>query len=168
MEHDMGLNITQQIFTLFFAIAWGTAANSQPRWGAFAYANICGLEGGKVFRRILLSWIILNIAPICYFVLVLGSLNNASWNNLKLYPWSACMYWRLVLVIITAFAPFGFYKLWMGLVQVSSKHLFSLQEIVKLNDLPQHKGEAFNGGIVNMFSGLIMVLVFSLMIYVLQ
>jgi hypothetical protein len=50
---------------LFYAIAWGTAANSQPRWKAFAYAHIFGPQGQRALFRVLLSWLLLNLAAVC-------------------------------------------------------------------------------------------------------
>jgi hypothetical protein len=75
------LNIPQQIFTLFYAITWGTAANSQPRWKAFAWGAI--RDDAPSRYRALLSVCLLNVLPLIYFVLVLDWLNfEALWNTI--------------------------------------------------------------------------------------
>jgi hypothetical protein len=96
------LSVPQEIFTLFYAIAWGTAANSQPRWKAFAWGAF--FQYPETRRRALLSIFILNALPLIYFILILWCLTSGKWSNGS--PWT------IMLSILPAFAPFGFYRMW--------------------------------------------------------
>jgi len=112
MPSDLStFNIPQQIFTLFYAIAWGTAANSQPRWKVFAWGAIRHDPPSK--RRALLGLVILNFLPLLYFVVVLAMLNAKVWNQTS---WSIGAYAKIFVSIIPAFAPFGFYRVWTAIV----------------------------------------------------
>jgi hypothetical protein len=149
-QRSAGMNLAQMVFTLFYAIAWGTAANVQPRWKAFSYPSVRGQEWPRALCRISLSWILLNIGPVCFFVWVLGELNGSVWWKIKLYPWSAVVYWRIVAAIVPALASFGLYKVWMGIVQVFHGRFFTDHEIKEL----QYKEPAvFEGGTVNIIVG---------------
>jgi hypothetical protein len=110
----MRFGIHQQVFMLFFAIFWGAIANVQPRWKAFNYPLIFRLR--HVFRRILVALVVLNVLPIVYFGFIL-------WWTRESGPAptdSAVMAILKVLIggIIPAFAIFGFYRLWLGIVEL--------------------------------------------------
>jgi hypothetical protein len=102
------LNIPQQIFTLFYAITWGTAANSQPRWKAFAWGAI--RADIPSMWRAWLSVFLLNLCPLAYFVSVLGWLSGET-------IWNTTAWWKIFVSILPAFAPFGFYRIWSSVVQ---------------------------------------------------
>jgi hypothetical protein len=109
------LNIPQQIFTLFYAITWGTAANSQPRWKAFAWAAIRDDAASR--RRAWLSVFLLNVLPLVYFVSVLGCLSSES-------LWNTTAWWKIFFSILPAFAPFGLYRIWLAAVQQWSERFY--------------------------------------------
>jgi hypothetical protein len=149
------LNILQNVFCIFYAIAWGTASNAQPRWGAFEYAAIFEPKGRKAILRIVLSWIFLNFFAVCFFVWVLYLLNGAHWR-IELGSLSTSNFWRTVAAIVPALAPFGLYKLWMGLVQVGNKFCFTDREVKRLQE--HHKKRAFEGAIANIVAGLALII----------
>jgi hypothetical protein len=102
------LNVPQQIFTLFYAITWGTAANSLPRWKAFAWGAI--RADVPSMWRAWLSVFLLNVLPLVYFVSVLGWLSSET-------VWNTTAWWKIFASILPAFAPFGFYRIWTSVVQ---------------------------------------------------
>jgi hypothetical protein len=107
------LNVPQQAFTLFYPINWGTAANSQPRWKAFAWGAIG--EDLPSRWRACLSIILLNLLPLTYFVVLLGLLDSPTRRDLNQWDWRTT--WRVFVSILPSFAPFGFYRIWTGVVQ---------------------------------------------------
>jgi hypothetical protein len=111
MHDDWALNVPQQIFILFYAITWGTAANSQPRWKAFAWGAIRADVASM--KRAWLSVAVLNVLPLLYFVLILRALHSAPWWA---SPWTFLGILRLLASISPAFAPFGFYRIWTAIV----------------------------------------------------
>jgi uncharacterized membrane protein len=151
----MGLNFMQEVFTIFYAIAWGTVSNVQPRWGAFEYAAVRGPKGFNALLRIVLSWILLNFAAVFFFVWVLYLLNGAPWQ-IELAPLSTSKFWLTIAAIAPALAPFGLYKFWMGLVQAGNKFFFTDREVKDLQE--SHKNRAFEGAIVNIIAGLALII----------
>jgi hypothetical protein len=118
------LHVPQEIFTLFYAITWGTAANSQPRWKAFAWGAF--FQYPETRRRALLSFVILNGSPLIYFILILWCLNSGKWTNASL--------WTILLSILPAFAPFGFYRIWTGCVGLWRERFYGVSKDWKKND----------------------------------
>jgi hypothetical protein len=128
MSADFELNIPQQIFTLFYAITWGTAANSQPRWKAFAWGAF--FEDRETRWRVLLSTIVLNALPLIYFVFILWCLSSGAWTNAS--QWNFNALWKILLSIFPTFAPFGFYRIWIGCVELWRERFYGVP--IKLED----------------------------------
>ncbi len=97
------MNNAQQIFLLFFAIFWGTAANAWPKRKPFHWPLV---SHGPVLRRLILSITFLNIIPIIYFAWMLGVLQKAGDS--------------VVISILPAFSVFGIYRIWLGLTECVS------------------------------------------------
>jgi hypothetical protein len=103
------MSTAPQIFMLFFAICWGTAANAQPRWKAFDWSLVA--EDAPSLRRCFLSFALLNLLPILYFAAVLIWLE--SWTT---SPPSRFVQWlSYVAAVLPALSAFGFYRLWMSI-----------------------------------------------------
>jgi hypothetical protein len=104
-----------QIFTVFYAIVWGTLANALPRWKAFDTGRCVkgspGYPWYKPFLRLLLSVSLLTIIPIIYFAWAFRSLIGVG---------PPCSRGQLVFAALAAIAPFGFYRLWLAAVQFRS------------------------------------------------
>jgi hypothetical protein len=94
------MNIAQQIFLVFFAIFWGTVANAWPGRKPFQWPL---LKHGPVFRRLILSMILLNIVPVLYFAWILSVLG--------------ARHHGVIIALLPAFSVFGFYRIWLGLTQ---------------------------------------------------
>jgi hypothetical protein len=109
------MNDTQNVFVVFFAILWGTAANSQPRWKSFQFPLV--FKSCQTTCRVILSIILLNILPILYFGWTLWMLSG---NNLKITDWQPdTIALLLIHSVIPAFATFGFYRMWIGVVELN-------------------------------------------------
>jgi hypothetical protein len=130
MELGLQLNLPQQIFTLFYAITWGTAANSQPRWRAFAWGAI--FMDAPARRRAVLSTVILNVLPSIYFVFVLWSMSTRGWADLSKWDFNAL--WKTFMAIIPALAPFGFYRVWTGCVASLRGYFYGIPKGWKSGD----------------------------------
>jgi hypothetical protein len=107
------MNIAQQLFVVFFAICWGTSSNAWPRWKPFHWTFVFELV--QVRRRVGLSMLLLNICPIAYFAIVLAWLGKGgpTIGTLGVID-SLC---EVVRGIGPAFAVFGFYRIWFGLIE---------------------------------------------------
>ena len=161
----MEATLAQQVFTLFYAISWGTVANVQPRWGAFAYASICEDKGWKAVIRIALSWLFLNIAAISFFAWVLGEFNSAVWR-IELYPWTWGVYFRVMAAVAPSLAMFGLYKFWMGIVQAANAYCFTDREVGHLQEV--HKRRAFEGSGANIVAGIALFVVAAIVPIILR
>jgi hypothetical protein len=107
------LNVPQTVFTLFYAIFWGTAANAQPRWKAFAWGAVG--RDRATWRRVWWSVLLQNFLPLIYFVVILWLLSFHVWNDLA--NWNFATLLKIFVSISPAFAPFGFYRIWTASVQ---------------------------------------------------
>lgn len=110
----MDLRSEQQVFMLFFAIIWGTVANVQPRWKAFQLPLFFRVPVAR--NRVLLSVAVLNVLPLVFFGYALWALAEhleTPWAR----PFAAAAH-LVVHGIIPAFAVFGFYRLWVGIVEL--------------------------------------------------
>ena len=108
---DLSLNSAQTVFALFFAISWGTAANAQPKWKAFAWGQ---LRRPKTVQRLVLSFVLLNILPVLFFVAVLHLLGGPRWI---ISAWTFESDVRMCAAVAPAFASFGFLRIWTSVVQ---------------------------------------------------
>jgi hypothetical protein len=104
------MNATQTVFVVFFAIFWGVIGSVQGRWLAFQPI----LLYGHIARRWILSFVVLNALPTAYFVVAFihlrGGTNIEQSDNLTTAR-------ELIAAVLAAFAMFGFYRLWMSIVQ---------------------------------------------------
>lgn len=108
------MNDTQNVFIVFYAILWGTAANSQPRWKAFQLPLFFMFK--QVTCRVILSFVLLNIAPILYFGWTIWMLSGSHLYVTNWNPQSVGL--LLVHSVIPAFAVFGFYRMWIGVIEL--------------------------------------------------
>lgn len=117
----MQLNIEQQVFMLFFAIVWGNVANVQPRWKAFQWPLFFSFS--KARHRVFLSVLCLNLLPIFFFGYVLWANSFHEYNN-SLNTISVII--RLIIhSVIPAFSVFGFYRLWLGIIEHSPNYFYA-------------------------------------------
>ena len=109
------LNTTQSVFVVFYAIFWGAVFNVQPKWKGFQFP-LC-FTYWHVARRVMLSILLLNVAPVAFFGLGIFALNK--------YPFRPDASAQLALHdVIPAFAIFGFYRAWLGIVELRPKWFY--------------------------------------------
>jgi len=113
----MDLNIEQQVFMVFFAIIWGNVANVQPRWKAFQWPLFISFS--KARHRVVLSFLCLNLLPILFFGYVFWANSCYKYNN-SLNTISVIIH-----SVIPAFSVFGFYRLWLGIIEHSPNYFYA-------------------------------------------
>jgi hypothetical protein len=107
------MNIAQQLFVVFFAIAWGTSSNAWPGWKPFHWTFF--FEYPQVRCRLGLSMLFLNCCPIVYFATLLAWLGQSAPTSTAL---TVIDYFREVFRgVAPAFAVFGFYRIWFSLIE---------------------------------------------------
>jgi hypothetical protein len=110
----MALNVAQQLFLVFFAIFWGISANAWPRWKPFQWTFV--FWSPRIAARVGAAFLLLNIGPIAYFAIVIQRLDRMSATSLL---------WKMVLAgVLPAFAVFGFYRLWIAVIEQSPKTFY--------------------------------------------
>jgi hypothetical protein len=121
---SLNLNVPQQIFVLFYAIFWGTMANALPKWKAFAVPYV--FYDAPSVRRVSLAIFTLNVLPIVFFVIVLKALGGSVWQVQK---WEVATLVKILASLVPAFGIFGFYKVWMSLMQFWPNTFYSFTVI---------------------------------------
>lgn len=111
-------NAAQTVFALFYAIMWGSLANVWPRWRAFDWTSI-NQERDRTIRRCILSLVLLNGFPIIFFIVVFLCLND--W---KLQGSPLSIGCKLFVIMLQPFVLFGFYWLWVSIVQRFTKSFY--------------------------------------------
>jgi hypothetical protein len=93
----------QSIFALFFAIFWGGIMSVTPRWKMFqpVFTHI------HIVARFLLSFFLLNVLPIVFFVYEFQKIRNICGDT-----WV-----ELLASVFPALTIFVFYRLWMAAVE---------------------------------------------------
>lgn len=118
------MNDYQQIFVVFFAIFWGAIFNVLARWKPYNFGLIFDREVTYVTRRIGLALIILTLFPLLYFIVIfyiLGQNSNLCDSQKKCII--EVIKWCLS-SIIPAFAIYGFYRLWIGIIECSPESFY--------------------------------------------
>jgi hypothetical protein len=108
----------QTVFTLFFAIFWGTVANAWPRWRPFNWAFFFDR---RVSLRVTWSMLMLNIAPILFFGYVFFHLGGAK---------ADIEHWRdIFTAVVPAFGVFGIYRIWIAGIEFCPRRFYYQNEI---------------------------------------
>ncbi len=110
----MEMNISQQLFAIFFAIIWGTSANAWLKWKPFHWPFVC--RSDRIRLRTELSFLFFNLIPVYYFTWIQYALRGSLKTNPFLTFGSVCQ--LMLSTIVPAFAVFGFYHVWIGLIEL--------------------------------------------------
>lgn len=105
------------VFMLFFAIAWGVAANVQGRWKAFHWPLIHRIKQAR--RRAILSFFFFNLFPFFFFGYVMWVLSNRGQTSSS--DFFVAIPELVLQAMIPALANFGFYRIWLGLIELNYK-----------------------------------------------
>src|SRR5438270_8581356 len=108
------MTTTQWIFVIFYAIFWGTVGNVQGRWKMFQWPL---LHFPHVVARLVLSMLLLNVCPIVFFAIAFFLLRHTPTNAPSHWTFVATLR-QTVAGVIPAFAIFGFYRIWLGIVEL--------------------------------------------------
>lgn len=115
------LNSAQTAFAVFYAFVWGNVANALTRWKAFAWGHLAAPDNEEprayfagTWRRIWLSFLLLNALPVLVFGGVLVWLSDPAWSVER--DWLTAS-GKLAAAATIAFTNFGFYRIWMAIVQ---------------------------------------------------
>lgn len=123
------MNEIQSVFAIFFAIFLGTIANVQPRWKAFNWPLLFLMpHGSRAFirRRLVLSFALLNLAPVVFFGFGLWMLIG---DGTEAKYWTGKTVLSVVLHgVVPAFAAFAFYRLWLACVEFAPTLFYVLKQ----------------------------------------
>ena len=108
------LNASQTIFSLFYAILYGAIFTISDRWRPFTMAGL-SCAG---WRRVFLSFGLLVVVPIAYFIVSLFSLSQVK----EMGPW------KLLEIILLVSPLYASYVLWALCVSCRKKPFFSVRE----------------------------------------
>jgi hypothetical protein len=111
-------NGLQTVFLVFYAIFWGGIFNVQARWKAFHWPLIFPVPQAR--WRTMLSFVVLNVLSLFYIVVALCLLERPA--PLRMPLSFVVEYLR---AIIPAFAAFAFYRIWLGLIEISPKTFYA-------------------------------------------
>lgn len=126
----------QQIFTVFFAIFWGALASGQGRYKPFGFNASneddpdCNDDFCPDVRRILLSFGLLNLFPIIYFVFMVLWLGSPRWSA-KILTCNSQTFLTAFFAVLLAFGVFGFYRFWISTIEFCSRTFYSERELEK-------------------------------------
>jgi len=111
------MNEAQTVFTIFFAIAWGTVANVLPRWKPFHFTLFSVLPVAR--RRALVATTLLNLLPFFLFAVVMWLLSDGDQSDpAKKREWTFLFVLSLVLrAMLPGLVPFGCYRLWLVVIE---------------------------------------------------
>jgi len=101
---------TQNMFLIFFAIFWGTMVAALHRWKPFQLPLF--LRFYPATMRVLWSIVIFNIIPLVYVAVILEILSKSGADT------SLSGFQLVLRGVVPAFAAFGFYRLWLGVVEI--------------------------------------------------
>ena len=116
------MTTTQSIFVVFFAIFWGAVFNVQGRWRMFQPL----VRYPHIRRRLALSILLGNVVPILFFAWIFFRLRDtpgtspADWSFLETLG-------QIFAGVLPAFGIFGFYRLWMAIVEFSPGAFYESQ-----------------------------------------
>lgn len=126
------MNNAQTIFTLFYAIYFAATTTLTGKFHPFDTPSMYKLQF-KAWLRFIVSFSLLNIAPLAYFVLVFGWLGNIEDFDID--------FWQMLVLLILSLAGFGFYRIFFGimLIKIRNSYLFYGANLPKsvLEDLNQ-------------------------------
>jgi hypothetical protein len=114
------MTTTQWIFVVFFAIFWGAVGSVQGRWKMFQWPLI---HFPHVAARVVLSTLLLNICPVIFFAAAFYLLRSTPSGTPAHWTFLATLR-QTVAGVTPAFAIFGFYRLWLGIVELSPTRFY--------------------------------------------
>ncbi len=148
------MNESQTVFTVLFAISWGTVSNVLPRWKPFHESLLWKIR--EVTWRFIVAFIFLNLVPWIFLAWVLFLLQGPS---LAKDEWSSGSALRLILgAMVPGLIPFGCYRVWLAINQKFSScfyvrtrkelaaHLWTIMEKNKALKLDKQWSNKFEEG----------------------
>jgi hypothetical protein len=133
---DLDLNSIQTIYTIFFAIYYGTTITRTNELSLFdTTAMSYGTKYPKAWLRFGLSFLFINVVPLLYFWYVMNLLGPI--NDKDSYI-DFCL---LFIVFIQSIVGFGFYRILVGILVKRNgyDYWFYDQSLYKLKDIPIRK-----------------------------
>lgn len=105
--YDTSFNLTlaQNVFILFYAIFWGYVSEVQPKWKAHHWTLFSSEP--KIRRRIWMALVLFVCVPTAFFAFAFAAFDTPN----------DCYLSSVVLPLLAAQAPFGFYRIWIGIME---------------------------------------------------
>jgi hypothetical protein len=111
------MNTAQTVFTVFYGLYFAAIVTLTGPFRGFDTPAMYGQEW-RPWLRFAFSFVLLNLAPLAYFVIVFNSLGPL--QNFQV------TYWSMVVLLILSLAGFGFYRLYFGvmLLRAGDEYVF--------------------------------------------
>jgi hypothetical protein len=114
------MTTTQWIFVVCFAIFWGAIGSVQGRWKMFQWPLI---HYHHVAARVVLSMLLLNVFPILFFAIGFFLLRHTPTDTPSHWTFLTTLR-QTVAGVVPAFAIFGLYRLWLGIVELFPTYFY--------------------------------------------
>jgi hypothetical protein len=128
-----GLNLSQTVFSLFYAIFWGLVANGQIRWKSFdwplAIAGRTDPAYAPSWERLKHSFWYLSVVPILLYLVLVTILTPISAQ-----PESPRVVFQLLAAVVTAQAAFAPYRLWLARMEATPGRFFYPTSPIEANE----------------------------------
>lgn len=148
------MNVSQTIFTIFYGIYFAAIVGLTGPLLPFDTPSMFKRQG-KAWLRFIVSFFLLNIVPVGYFLLIYHWLDRLAFMPITFF--------NILILLLLSLGGFAFYRVYWGLmfVKVKGKLLFyhndlpkGLTEKIKNHPLP----EAAGGVLPNIIPGLVWIL----------
>lgn len=136
----MSLNVSQNIFTIFFAIFWGTVSSAWPRWKPFHWG--LGLFKCKTGFRLVVALSLLNVFPLFFAGVTLHCLSVVDDSNYNPY---GVVQWLVLFIVsvVPAFSIFGMSRMFAALMALSPCSFYYSKEELESMGLFREVGHKF-------------------------
>lgn len=117
------LDIAQQVFIIFYAVLYGAIFTISDRWRPF----FASPNSSKSISRLKLSFVLLGVLPIIYFLFMFTQLSHFDKTG-----------WWLIFIIFSVAPLYGIYNIWSWIVVSRKDKFFSDYEQNNSNSPVKH------------------------------
>lgn len=109
------MNDAQKIFTVFYGLYFAATISMTRVFQPFNTPAIYKVEG-RAIVRFLVSFLLLNIVPLAYFVFVFRWIGSLADFQVR--------FWPMLLLLFLSLAGFGFYRIYFGIMLLYTRNSY--------------------------------------------